>query len=112
MPQSNKYPELLADMADCIQQRLCLTLPADQAETLSMSITEDIRARFAGCLVYIPIDAAGNRARRNKAIVAEFDGSNHKALARRYRVGISVIYDVIAKTKKAGEIDRQHLTGI
>lgn len=102
MPQSNKYHELLADMADCIQQRLCLTLPADQAETLSTCITEDIRARFAGCLVYIPIDAAGNRARRNKAIIAEFDGSNHKALARRYRVGISVIYNVIAKAKKAG----------
>ena len=105
MPQSNKYPELLADLADCIQQRLCLTLPADQAETLSMGITEDIRARFAGCLVYIPIDAAGNRARRNKAIVAEFDGRNHATLARRYRIGVGTVYDIIAKAKK-GETDR------
>ena len=103
MPQSAQYPELLADLADCVRQRLCLTLAADQAENLSMGITEDIRTRFAGCLVYIPIDAAGNRARRNESIIAEFDGSNHKALARRYRIGVCTIYDIIARAKKAGK---------
>lgn len=105
MPQSDQYPEILSDLADCVRQRLCLTLPADQAETLSMGITEDIRARFAGCLVYIPIDAAGNRARRNKSIVAEFDGKNHATLAIRYGLSIQRVYEIIARAKK-GETDR------
>ena len=45
------------------------------------------------------IGAAGDayeRHHRNAAIWREFNGRNHAQLARKYRVGISVIYDVIA----------------
>lgn len=101
MPQSAQYPEILSSLADCFRQRLCLTLPSDQAEDLARVIAEDVRYQFGGCLLYIPKGDAFDRARRNKAIAAEFDGSNHAALARRYGLSVGTIYEIIASEKKA-----------
>ncbi|HRD66677.1 MAG TPA: Mor transcription activator family protein [Candidatus Competibacter sp.] len=100
MPQSDQYPKILSDLADCIRQRLCRNLPADQAENLSLAIAEDIRYQFGGLLIYIPKGEAFDRARRNKAIVAAFDGKNHSTLARRYGLCLSKIYDIVDPANK------------
>lgn len=100
MHDSAQYPEILTEIADCIRRRLSLNLPPDQADPMALATVEDIRARFGGALIYIPVGAAFDRAQRNQAIVAEFDGSNHAALARRHRLTVGSIYDIIGRNKK------------
>jgi Mor family transcriptional regulator len=101
MPQSAQYPEILSELADCILHRLCMNLPSEQAGPIALSVAEDIRARFGGCLLYIPKGDAFARAQRNRAIAAEFDGNNYAALARRHGLTLSTVYDIIAREKKA-----------
>ena len=96
-----QYPEKLLDMADCIRRRLCLSLPVAQAEPLTLDIIEAIRARFGGELLYMPKGKSLACAQRNKAIMAEFDGHNQRALSIRYGINIITIYDIIARAKKS-----------
>lgn len=101
MSLPDQYPETLLDMADCIRQRLSLSLPAAQAEPLTLDIMKDIHARFHGESVYFSKCRSMKLAKRNQAILAEFDGHNHRDLARRYGLTIAFIYQIIASAKKS-----------
>lgn len=92
----DQYPEILADLAGLALARAREYLSADQAETLAFALAEDVRLKYAGLLLYVPKGDAYERHHRNAAIWREFNGHNHAQLARKYRVGISVVYDVIA----------------
>ncbi len=100
MSLPDQYPEVLVDMADCIRQRLCLNLPAAQAGPLTLDIIETIRSRFGGGLIYIPKGRLFEIAKRNKAILAQFDGHNQRALSIRYGLNIVTIYDIIRDHRK------------
>ena len=100
MSLPDQYPEVLVDMADCIRQRLCLNLPAAQAEPLTLDIIETIRSRFSGETIYIPTTKTFDRAQRDKAILAQFDGHNQRALSIRYGLNIVTIYDIIRDHRK------------
>ncbi len=101
MSLPDQYPEVLVDMADCIRQRLCLSLPADQAEPLALDIIEAIRIKFSGETIHIPMTKTFDRAQRDKAVLAEFDGHNHRALARRYGLSLVRIYQIINREQKS-----------
>lgn len=100
MSLPDQYPEVLVDMADCIRQRLCLNLPAAQAGPLTLDIIETIRSRFGGGLIYIPKRRLFEIAKRNKAILDQFDGHNQRALSIRYGLNIVTIYDIIRDHRK------------
>lgn len=88
----------MVDMTDCIHRRLCMHLhDDDQAEALALNIMEDFRARFGGELIYFRKGEVMDRTKRNEAILAAFDGSNFKALARRYGLALATVYDIIAR---------------
>ena len=101
MSLPDQYPEVLVDMADCIRQRLCLNLPAAQAEPLTLDIIEAIHIKFSGETIYIPTTKTFDRAQRDKAILAEFDGGNHRAIARRYGLSLVRIYQIINREQKS-----------
>ena len=101
MSLPDQYPEVLVDMADCIRQRLCLNLPAAQAEPLTLDIIETIRSRFSGETIYIPTTKTFDRAQRDKAILAELDGGNRRAIARRYGLSLVRIYQIINREQKS-----------
>ena len=97
----DSYPEVLCDLAVCIQQTLTKIAVADPAVTPALDIVEGIRARFGGSLLYIPQGAKMDRAARDAKICAAFTGRNHRELSRRYGLAVSTIYDVIAAQRKA-----------
>ena len=101
MSLPDQYPEKLLDMADCIRQRLCLSLPAAQAEPLTLDIIETIRARFHGESVYFSKCQAMKLAKRNQAILAEFDGGNRRTIARRYGLSLMRICQIINREQKS-----------
>lgn len=101
MQLPDSYPEVLRDLAVCIQQTMAQIATADPAVTPALVIVEGIRARFGGSLLYIPRGAKLDRAARDAEIRAAFTGHNHRELARRYGLTVSAIYDIIAAHRKA-----------
>ena len=101
MSPPESYSEVMVDMTDCIHRRLYLHLHDEgQAEALALNIMEDFRARFGGELIYFRKGEAMDRTKRNEALLAEFDGSNFKALARRYGLALATVYDIIARERE------------
>lgn len=94
------YPEVLADLARILHARLTPHLPAALAEDVALEAVEDIRAKFGGGLIYFPKGEAFERARRDAAIWREFTGRNHVELARRYHLGVSHIYEIVARERE------------
>lgn len=101
MQLPDSYPEVLCDLAVCIQQTLAQIATADPAVTPALAIVEGIRAQFGGSLLYIPKGEKLDRAARNVAIFAAFTGRNHRELARRHKMTVSKIYEIIAAQRKA-----------
>ena len=91
------YPETLKDLFDCVAEVLTAVDPAAPLDVRAAAVIEGIRARFSGSLLYIPQGAKAERAARDAAIRQEFTGHNHRELARRYRLTVSKIYDVVAR---------------
>jgi Mor family transcriptional regulator len=65
------------------------------ARELAEGIEEWLRLNAGGELLYIPVR---DRARRNLALLAEFNGRNHAALCRRYRISRATLYRIVKKS--------------
>ena len=94
-----EYPEILADLATLIHQRLRDQLPPDVAADLARDLAEDIRLKWGGGLIYIPQGARYDRHQRDAAIWREFNGRNHADLARRHRLTVACVYDILARER-------------
>lgn len=99
------YPEILADLAGLVLARALEYLPGECAETLAVELAEDVRLKFGGALVYIPTGCAADRRDRNTAIWRDFNGRNHAHLARKYRLALQTIYDILARERAARQAD-------
>lgn len=55
-----------------------------------------------GEAVYIPKGDKVARLARNRAILAEFDGANHRALARKYDLTVVMIRNIVNDHPKSG----------
>lgn len=53
---------------------------------------------FGGQMVYVPVNQPGLEQKQEK-IRAEFNGSNHKELAHKYRVSVQRIYAILKEGK-------------
>lgn len=96
MDLPDQYPEILVDLAGLAFSRAKEYLQPDRAASFALSLAEDIRLKWGGCLLYVPKGEAYERHRRNAAIWRDFNGSNHADLARKYQLTLSVIYDIVA----------------
>ncbi|MCB1765375.1 MAG: hypothetical protein KDJ22_04815 [Candidatus Competibacteraceae bacterium] len=95
------YPPILADIAQLLRLRLNGHFSADQADALALAQVEDLRTVFGGSLVYLPKGQDYERKTRDAALYQEFTGHNHLDLARRYKLTVTQIYDIIARVRAA-----------
>lgn len=92
------YTPVMAEIAQVLFQRLEGALPVEMASALALHLTDDLMGHFGGVSVYFP---SKNRARRNAAILRDFNGANARALARRYGMSLSAVYEVLAAERTA-----------
>lgn len=93
------YPETLADLVTLFHQRLLSALPESRAVDLAHALVEDVRGAWGGTRVYIPRGDAYFRHQRDAALWREFSGSNQVALARRYGLSLTRVYDGLARER-------------
>lgn len=77
---------------DILRETVAAMLP--QLAEVAM---EKLSQRYPGVRLYVPVDANNlSRNARDSAIRAEFDGTNMREICRRYQIGRSTFYRVIA----------------
>lgn len=91
------YPDILIELVYLIHDRLTKEIAISQvdAERIAIDIAEKIRTEWGGGLIYIPKGNKLDRRGRNYKIWKDFNGDNHAALARKYDLAISTIYEII-----------------
>ena len=93
------YPPLLSEFANLFHARLAQCLPEETARRLALALTDDLAQIYEGCQLYIPKRDGLARAHRDAALARAFDGHNHAALARRYGLTVTQVYDILARKR-------------
>ena len=95
-----KYPPVLCELADCVYRCLSASLPVERAGRLALDITGALQRQFVGCLLYIPKGEEFERERRNDALLRDFNGRNHRELARKYGLALATVYAILSEQRE------------
>ena len=73
-------------------------IPAKKAEIIKDGLLAGIRTNLAGHSVYFRSTTAKDKAAdRHKAICAEFDGSNHAELMKKFEIGMAWLMKILKR---------------
>ncbi|TYG34182.1 transcriptional regulator [Lonepinella koalarum] len=107
-----KAPELLSDLAKRIELGVLSKMPSandenqQQARQIGIEIAHEIANAWGGEVIYIPRNLILLLSERDRKIYAEFNGRNHSELARKYKVSMQWVYQIVKKMRKE-EINRR-----
>ena len=104
----SKGPELLTDLADQCARILQETagLEQDKAEQTGREIANRMATHWGGQNIYFPMGLSYKLSQRDRLIFADFDGTNHGELARKYGVSLQWIYKIV-KNMRQEEVAKQ-----
>ncbi|WP_275629846.1 Mor transcription activator family protein [Pseudomonas sp. 273] len=74
-------------------------IATDLAEQVGHALADHIANQWRGTTLYIPSDYRHQITKRDLQILAEFNGRNHHALARKYGLVPSTIYKLLKRTQ-------------
>lgn len=94
MQTPENYPTILADIAEVFASELAGLFPESATDALALCLTEALRREFGGALIYVPVGSEYQRGVRNSAILRDFDGTNHRELARRHHLTLQSVYKI------------------
>jgi len=80
--------------------------PTPLAEVDAEVAVRAIYSTFRGSQIYIPFNAATERAFLHARIFAEFDGHNQQELCRKYEMSVQNVYRIIKKQREINRIAR------
>lgn len=104
----SRGPELLVDLiATSTAAMVEAGLDRGKAEGIAKEIAERMAAEWGGQCLYFPQGLALKLSRRDAQIYAEFTGSNHAELARKYHVSVQWIYKIVKSAAKAESARQQ-----
>lgn len=81
------------------------------AESVGMDSFLELVKTFGGSAIYIPQMREVTKMRVYRKIAEEFDGTNIKALASKYEVSESTVYNVVREQIKSGEHKHPQIPG-
>lgn len=107
----DSYPEVLADIARTIHERLMedprIKLAHPIAAEVAMSVAEHVRKNIGGVATYIPRGINYELTLRDREIWAEFKGDNYHELARKYDVTEMRVRQIVAQAMRIDKARRQ-----
>lgn len=106
-----KAPEVLADLAKHIEMALeekCQFTP-ERAKQIGIDIAQKMAQNWGGEVIYIPRNLLMALNERDMKIYEEFNGNNHRELARKYNVSMQWVYKIVKKVHK-DEVARRQMS--
>lgn len=99
----NRGQEVLSDLKDKTAAVLQETTGLDhkQAQIVAHAVANHMRKEWGGQLIYFtksPLEE--DVAARDLEIYADFSGSNHEALAKKYDMSVQWIYQIVKKVQR------------
>lgn len=92
-----RVPELVADLED--QTAACLIgelkMEKGRARAVAKKVARHITDNWGGQLIYIPKNHFGQLSERDKQLYEEFNGRNHAALSRKYKLTVQQVYRIV-----------------
>lgn len=108
-----KAPEILSELAKHVEVKIMSTMAAndelteDKARQIGVDVARYISEVWGGEVIYIPRNLALMISERDYHIWEEFDGKNHRELARKYNVSMQWVYQIVRKIRKKEVAKRQ-----
>lgn len=104
-----KAPEILTDLAAHIQEVLVqkYQMSQDEAKQAGADVAIRISRAWAGEIIYIPRALLLELSERDLKIWHEFNGFNHRELARKYGVSMQWVYQIVKRVQKEEVAKRQ-----
>lgn len=105
----NRIPELIRDLEAQTVAYLMAALPLEHSQAVAVSkrLSRHLTDNWGGQLIYIPKNQGGKLDERDKQIYAEFNGSNHFELAKKYDLAVQQIYKIVKMVGQAEMAKRQ-----
>lgn len=105
MTNDDKYPEILREIALTLKEAL-VALPADEfdPEKKARALTEALRQRFSGELLYIPKGVSHDALQKHYEVWRKYTGDNVPQLAKEFRLSEVYIYQIIRRMR---ELERE-----
>ena len=91
----------LCEIAEAILQRP--SLQGRPPEVVAAALVAAIAAQLGGERMWLPGPESIKRALRDREIWYHFDGRNAQDLARRYRMPITTLYDVLRRQRRLAQ---------
>lgn len=92
----DSLPEGALILHDAISAALAAHASTTDPAALAARIVCDVMSRCGGEYLYIPKGLRLQVQEKHRAIWHEFNGRNHKPLARKYRLSLQAVYRIIA----------------
>jgi Mor family transcriptional regulator len=106
-----EYPEVLADIAREVHQRLMThpkaKLPHPVAAEVALQVAESVRKNIGGVSTYIPRGHMYEISVRDRKLWEEFKGDNYQELAHRYDMTEMRVRQIVARVAAAERAKRQ-----
>lgn len=98
----SRWPQRLAEMTEVIAATLAAKheIDKDRSKKIARTLTAGIARYFGGQSFYLPCGEKLDLMLRDKAIWDEFSGHNHKELARKYKLTLTHIYNIIGYQRR------------
>ncbi|MCU7846695.1 MAG: DNA-binding protein [Candidatus Thiodiazotropha sp. (ex Lucinoma kastoroae)] len=74
-------------------------LSKTSASKISREIVDRLRSIFGGQLLYFPKGVQGDLTERDEIMLSEFNGKNHKDLAKKYGLSLQQVYRRLRQNK-------------
>lgn len=105
---NDRYPELYRDLIEKASPTLMekLGLTQEQARQAAFLFAEVVRRDWSGSNLYLAKGLSYEISQRDRQIYAEFDGRNHDALARKYKLTTRRLYQIVDAVGRE-EFERQ-----
>lgn len=105
-----KAPEVLTDLASHVEKELVdkHEVTKEQAKQIGIDVAIRISKAWAGEVIYIPRALSFVLSERDWKIWHEFNGLNHRELARKYGVSMQWVYQIVKRMQKE-DIDRRQI---
>lgn len=107
---NQKAPEILADLAKHAEVKIkehITNIAPELAQQIGVELASKIAQCWGGEVIYIPRNLILLLSERDKKIWNEFNGVNHRELARKYNVSMQWIYQIVKKVSKEEIARRQ-----
>lgn len=110
--KKRKGGELYMEVARVVVEALKEAgVPPAAIVKLATSVTASIYRNFSGGVIYFPLNAAEQQARRAAEIVAAFDGGNYRALALKHDLSEVQVRGIVRRSAVERFKDRRSYKG-